>query len=68
MDTKEPLRTFSGKIIGWLITNPNGDQTLTDFSGRILGYYKKADNTTRDFYNVIKARGNLLLLLLNERL
>ncbi len=66
MATKEPLRDFNGTIIGWMETESNGDQTLRDFPGRILGRYEKSSNTTRDFYGRIVGRGNVLTMLLKD--
>lgn len=60
---KNTIRDFSGKIIGYIEDFPNGDKRVTDFYGRILGYYRKQDNTTRDFYNRIVARGDSSAML-----
>lgn len=62
--TKETIRDFYGKIIGYYEHQPNGDITVRDFYNRILGYYRKSDDTTRDFYNRIVAKGNCVGMLL----
>jgi len=64
MANREPLRDFSGKIIGWLETEPNGNQALYDFPGKKLGTYEKNSNMTRDFYGRIIGHGNVLTMLL----
>ena len=67
MAGKEPLRDFSGRIIGWLEEDSLGNQTLRDFPGRILGRYEKSSNTTKDFYGRIVGRGNVLTMLLKDQ-
>lgn len=61
---KEYIRDFYGKIIGSVETDNKGNQTLRNFHGRILGYYDKQNNVTRDFYKKIVGRGNILTSLL----
>ena len=56
---KEIIRDFSGRIIGTLETQSNGDVIARDFSGRILGKYDKAMDVTRDFYGKILFKGNM---------
>ena len=55
---KETIRTWEGRIIGYLEEQANGDVTARDFYGRILGRYEKSLNVTRDFYGRIVSRGN----------
>lgn len=56
----EPIKDFYNRIIGYVDTKPNGDQTGYDFYKRIVGYYDKRANVTRDFYRRIVGRGNML--------
>lgn len=56
----EPIKDFYNRIIGYVDTKPNGDQTGYDFYKRIVGYYDKRANVTRDFYKRIVGRGNML--------
>ena len=35
--SKEPVRLFSGKIIGYIETDKDGNQQARDFYGKILG-------------------------------
>lgn len=56
--TKDTIRDFHGRIIGYIETDDNGNKTIKNFYGKILGYYQKSDNTTRNFYRKIIARGD----------
>lgn len=57
---RETLKDYYGRIIGYIDTKPNGDQTGYDFYQRIVGYYQKQQNVTTDFYRRIVSRGNTL--------
>lgn len=61
---KEPLKDFYNRIIGWIDTKSNGDQTGYDFYHRIVGFYDKKANLTKDFYRRIVGKGNLLSALI----
>ena len=64
----QEIRDFYGKIIGRVETMPNGDKTVRDFYGWILGYYRKSQDITTDFYGKIVARGDATgTLLANGR-
>ena len=62
--SKEPVRQFGGKIMGFIETDKDGNQQVRDFYGRILGTYDKKMNVTRDFYGRILTQGNTVLGLL----
>lgn len=62
--SKEPIRQFSGKIIGYLETDKDGNQQARDFYGKILGTYDKKFNVTRDFYGKIVGKGNQVIGLI----
>ena len=62
--SRETIREFSGRIIGYLDYESNGDITVRNFSNQILGYYWKRDDTTRDFSMRILYRGNMAAALL----
>ena len=64
--TKTPIREFSGNIIGWLEDDGEGNQLVRSFTGNILGFYRKSEDKTRDFYGRIIGNGNLLALLLKQ--
>lgn len=65
--TKIPVREFSGKIIGWIETDNNGNKTIRDFTGKILGRYDKKFDVTRTFTGTIIARGDQSGILLTNR-
>lgn len=56
--SKVAVREFSGKIIGWVETDKDGNQQVRAFSGKILGRYDKQSDCTRDFYGRILTKGN----------
>ena len=58
------IRDFYGKIIGYIITDAEGNKTAKDFYRRILGYYDKSSNTTKDFYRRVVAKGDALVGLI----
>lgn len=62
--TRNPVRDFYGKILGWVESDKLDNQQARDFYGKILGTYDKATNTTRDFYGRNLGRGNLLMGLI----
>lgn len=64
MATKEPIKDWQGKILGFMETESNGNKVLRDFYGRILGKYDKSLNVTRDFYGRQVGKGDLLMTLL----
>lgn len=63
---REPIKDFYNRIVGYVDTKPNGDQTGYDFYKRIVGYYDKRANVTRDFYKRIVGRGNMLAGLIMQ--
>lgn len=68
MNNEEAIKDWTGKIIGYIQTNPKtGDQIIRDFYRRILGKYDKKLNVTRDFYGRIIAKGNQVSMLLNRK-
>ena len=62
--SKEPVREFNGKIMGFIETDRDGNQQVRDFYGRIHATYDKKMNVTRDFYGRVLTRGNTVLGLL----
>ena len=58
--TKETIRDFYGKILGYIETDSvTGNKVATNFLGKILGYYYKKTNTTTNFLGKILGRGDL---------
>ena len=54
----QEIRDFNNRILGKIENMSNGDKTVRDFYGRILGYYRKSQDITTDFYGRIVARGD----------
>lgn len=67
MSSRETIRDFYGKILGYIETDTKGNKVARDFYGRVLGRYNKIDNTTRDFYNKIVARGDQVVALIYRK-
>lgn len=63
---KEPIKDFYNRIIGYIDTKSNGDQTGYDFYHRVVGYYEKRSNLTKDFYRRVVGHGNLLVSLITQ--
>lgn len=53
------IRDFSGRIVGYIETDSQGNKIIRDFYKVILGKYDKKSNITRDFYGKILARGDI---------
>ena len=61
---REAIKDYSGKIIGWVETQSNGNKILRDFPGRILGKYVRNIDATLDFNGRKVAQGDCLMMLL----
>lgn len=61
------IRDRSGRIIGKIETENNGNKIVRDFYGHILGRYDKRSDVTRDFYGRIVARGDSCGILLTTK-
>ena len=59
MSERQAITLFSGKIVGFIDVESNGDKTVRDFYGRILGYYRKSNNATTLFSGRIIAFGDV---------
>lgn len=64
---EQVIREFSGRIIGYIQTDQNGDKIIRDFYRKILGKYDKRLDVTRDFYGRIIAKGDQSSMLLNMK-
>ncbi len=62
--SKDAIRDFYGRILGFVETDREGNQQVRAFSGIILGFYDKKNNCTRDFYGKIISKGNTAVGLL----
>ena len=65
MAREERIREFSGRTIAILTHENNGDITVRDFAGKILGYYRKSRDVTTDFSGKILYYGNAAAALIN---
>lgn len=65
-NSKEHIKDFYGRVIGTIITKPNGDRVLKDFYGRVKGTYIKKTNFTKDFYGRVVGKGDMLTSLLTR--
>lgn len=67
MATTNYIKEFSGKIIGIIETDEEGNQTARDFDSRaIVGWYVKKYDHTTDFMHRIVAKGNAVVNLIYE--
>jgi hypothetical protein len=55
---KVAIKEWSGKILGYVQTHSNGDKTITNFYGVILGYYRKSSNVTTNFHGRMISQGD----------
>lgn len=60
------IKDYYGRIIAKITIHPNGDKTIHDYTGRILGKYHASSNTTRDYCGRILAKGECLTMLINR--
>ena len=51
--SKVPLKNASLQIIGWVETDDQGNQKLTEFCGKILGWYDAKLNRTLQFNGIV---------------
>lgn len=67
MAKQEEIRDFQGKILGYIVTENNGDKTVRNFTGKILGVYDLRNKVTRTFTGKIIAQGDVSTgLLFNQ--
>ena len=64
MSYRETIREFSGSVVGYLDHESNGDITVRNFYGKVLGRYERSSDTTKDFYGRILYHGNMASALL----
>lgn len=55
---KEYVKARNGYILGWIITEPNGDKKACMFNGEIVAKYKKSLNITTSFTGAILSRSD----------
>ncbi len=64
---REAIRSFNGRVIGYIDTLPNGDKEIRDSSGRYLGKFDKHMNATKDYAGRLLYRGDQSSMLLNRK-
>ena len=62
--TRETIRDFNSKILGYIMTDDNGNKTVTNFYSKILGRYDAQRKVTVDFYGRIVAHGDASVSLI----
>lgn len=55
---KTDIRDISGRIIGYIEEDKFGNKRCRNFTGRVLGYYDKASDTTRNFTGRVITKGD----------
>lgn len=54
------IKLYGGRTSGWVEEDSKGNKQAVSFGGKILGYYDKSTNTTRDFGGRIVAFGDVV--------
>ena len=63
--SKECIRDATFKPLGWLETDEEGNQRLSDFSFKVLGWWNVKDKVTYTLDHRVVSRGaNILMSLL----
>lgn len=57
---KFPIKDVTGRIWGWVQTEPNGDKKAIDHTGKIVGFYKSFNNATYDNKGKLVAWGDIV--------
>ena len=65
---KQKIKSWEGRIIGWVETDDKGNKVVRDFYGKIIGRYDKRADVTRDFYGRLVAKGDQTSFLLGRSL
>ena len=58
------LKDYSGKVLGYIEVENNGNKTVKNFYKQVLGYYDADRNVTLNFYKQIVARGDMCSMLI----
>lgn len=61
---EQKIQDWTGRIIGWIETKPDGSKVIRDFYRRIVGRYNARTDYTEDFYGRKIAKGDQSSMLL----
>lgn len=64
--SKDRIKDWTGRVIGVIETDKDGNKVVKDFYGRIKGRYNKKADVTTDFYGRRIAKGDQCGLLLSK--
>lgn len=67
MIQRERVKDWTGKLIGFIDTDNEGNKVIRDFYGKIVGKYNKRLNITQDFYGRTVARGDQSSMMLTYK-
>lgn len=59
-EKRTEIKLFGGKTAGWVEEDSRGNKKAISFSGKLLGYYNKSTNATKDFYGRTVAYGDVV--------
>ena len=54
----EPVKDWTGKVLGWVDTDSKGNQVVKNFGGKVLAKYDVMKNRTTDFNGRKLSEGN----------
>ena len=62
------IKKFNMQTVGYIEIDGNGNKTVKDFYGRILGYYEKSRNATLNFYRQVIAFGDVTGIFFKDQI
>lgn len=65
--TREYIKNRSGKILGFIDTDSEGNRTARTKEGRVLGYYKKKRNVTTNVGGKILSYGDTVSSMIPQK-
>lgn len=54
----EPVKDWTGRVLGWIETDKKGNQIIKNFGGKVLARYDAVNDRTTDFAGKMLSRGN----------
>lgn len=67
MKKVQTIKDFYNRIIGYIEIDDQGNKVAKNFYRRILGTYDAKHDVTRDFYNRIIAKGDIVASLISMK-